>query len=109
MGFFGFGKKKTTDLADVFEKEAFQAERLKQAKITGLVKARREGKAERDAPKKSSGITGGLGSIAGAVQGFNRNVNLERTFGGGMGAAPSGSKKKKGKGRDPIEEVFGGF
>ncbi|KKN54750.1 hypothetical protein LCGC14_0589020 [marine sediment metagenome] len=91
---FRLGKRKgTPELAKAAELESFQQEQVRQARLTGAARARAEGQKARTRPR-----------------GFLGRINAAReTIGGIAGKAAAGPRKRRKGGRDPIDEVFGGF
>lgn len=92
-----FGKKKTTDLRQEIENQAYMEESLNQAKGVGIAKAKAEAKQAKKMPAKKSGLGKFVGVMQSkGVQDFGKNLGESFNFGSPQPPPKEKNKKKKG-------------
>lgn len=71
-----FGIRRKTSVARSIEREAFEMESLKQAKLTGTARAKARGMEQRSSSKRAGGggFRTGLQTIGGGLAGFSKDV-----------------------------------
>jgi len=94
--------RERVELRDI-EREADIQEARRQARLTGVARARLEGERARVRAKRPRGFLAGLRGAGESISGLRQSIGGT----GGVESAFGGGPRRRRKGRDPIEELFG--